>query len=454
MAAVTTSTEQEKGGAEMPDVTTKEDGEGGGTVLGAGEATHRSFTVVSVLEVAVPEPSSSAGAGFGHATTNGHLDDSHGNISGDRPTLRVVCEVELSSSEAAVACALSPDGRRLAVCLTDGRIVTWALPGFFPISKRSQQRKSGAGARAATQLVDEGDGGASLGDSSTSLAGKDDAAATTLEAATAAAAEPAATEPPLRLARPEFSIPYLPSPHELAYEKALQEYRRRVEAGELQEPTSGSGGGAEVEEGCTPPPRAPQFSGYAHHLARVDFLPVAPGLDGGSGGGGGLSVWRVNSNVWRFYRLPPLPSKGESSETKSSEGAVVDADADGEDAGEASGEIAPIMPPKFDISSLPSAEWILPSPITTLAVSAGDEGGGRGGGAEEDERRVHQAGGGPGRDWGFSRRSSSMPELAPMVAIGTASGGVFLCDAALGTTREALSRHRSRVTTLAFHRKR
>eukprot|EP00903_Cladosiphon_okamuranus_P012443 g11654.t1 len=452
VAAVTTPTQKKHWDAHMLDGTTKEDGEGEEMMFVSEATTPRSSTVVSVLEVAVLETSSSAGAGFGDATSHEHLDGSHG-ICGDRPTLKVVCDVELSSSEAAVSCALSWDGRRLAVCLADGRIVTWSLPGFSPLSKSSPQHKSGAGARAPTRHGDEGDEGASLGDSSTSLAGKDDEASTTKETVAAAGAEAAPTEPQLRLARPEFSIPHLPSPEELAYAKALQEYRRRVEAGDLQEPTSGAAKGGEVEEECTPPPRAPCFSGRAHHLARVDFLPIAPGLDGRSGNGGGLSVWRANSNVWRLYRLPPAPSEGEISKPQSSEGAFADADADGEDAGQPSGETAENMSPKLDISSLPSAEWILPSPITTLAVSEGDEGGGRGGGAEEGERHVHPADGGPEHDWGCSGRAASTAELAPLVAIGTASGGVFLCDAALGTTREALSRHRARVTTLAFHRK-
>lgn len=412
-----------------------------------GDTPARSITVVSVLE-AESETTPGAGAGFGGATGSGHIHAGHGDSSSsNRPTFRAICEVELSSSEVAVACTLSPDGRRLAVCLADGRIVTWVLPVFSPLSKASQRNKSGAGARAATQRGDEGDGVASLGDSSASLVGKDDAEAMTKEAAAAAA-----TEPPLRLERPEFSIPHLPSPEEVAYAKALQEYRRRVEAGELQEPTSASGGGGEVEEGCTPPPPAPQLPGCAHHLARVDFLPVASGL----GGGGGLSVWRVNSNVWRFYRLPPPPSEGEG-RPEDIEGAVTDADAGGEDADQTPPEPGPVMPPKFDISSLPSAEWILPSPITTLAVSDGGERGGRGVGVEEDDRRVLQVGGGPGGpggDWSCCGSATSTAELAPLVAIGTENGGVLLCDAALGTTREALSRHRARVTTLAFHRKR
>lgn len=440
-----TSTEYKDTNSEEADGATKVDGGGEGATTDTGDTPARTTTVVSVLEVAVPETRSSAGAGFGHAAGSGHISDGHGDSSSERPTLEVVCQVELSSPEVAVACALSPDGRRLAVCLADGRIFTWVLPAFSPLSKASQQNKSGAGARTATQHGDDGDGGASLGDSSTSLIGKDDAEAMTKEAVAAAA-----TEPPLRLERPEFGIPHLPSPEELAYAKALQEYRRRVEAGEIQEPTSASGGGGgEVEDGCTPPPPAPQVSGCAHHLARVEFLPVAPGADGG----GGLSVWRLNSNVWRFYRLPPPPSEGDG-KPEDTEGAVTDADAGGEDADQTGRENSPVMPPKFDVSSLPSAEWILPSPITTLAVSEGDEGGGRGGAAGEDDRRMLQAGGGPGGDWTCCRGAASAVEPAPLVAIGTENGGVFLCDAALGTTREALSRHRDRVTTLAFHRKR
>lgn len=52
--------------------------------------------------------------------------------------------------------------------------------------------------------------------------------------------------------------------------------------------------------------------------------------------------------------------------------------------------------------------------------------------------------------WGYAA-SAAMP---PLVAIGTESGGVYLCDGVLGTTREGLSRHRARVTSLAFQGRR
>lgn len=455
IAAVATSAAHIDGNAGRAEGAAKVDGGEHDDTAVTGEKPPRPITIVSVLEVSVSDANSSANAGFGDATGTGNPSNGNNSASGDWPTCRIICEVELSSSsEAAVACALSPDGRRLAVSLADGRIVTWLLPAFSPLLRGPKLHNSGAGERfdfagdgTAKPHGDEGDGSASLGNSSTSLAGKDDVAAVAKEAAAGGAPEASATEPPLRLARPEFAVPRLPSPEELAYAKTLQEYRRRVEAGELQEPTPGS---AEVEEGCTPPPRAPQLSGCAHHLARVDFLPDATSLDGGSGG---LSVWRANSNVWRLYRLPPVPSEGDSG-PQDVEGAVNGAEAGAEDAGQAQRETDSVLPAEFDISSLPSAEWILPSPITTLAVSEGHEGGERGEALEDDVRRVLRDEGRSGCDWSCCGNSASTVELAPLVAIGTENGGVFLCDAALGTTREALSRHRARVTTLAFHRKR
>lgn len=469
---MTTSTDQEDRKSDGAEGVTEVDGGGEGSPAAAGGTPSRPTTAVSVLEVALLKTNSSSGGDFGSATSTGNQDD--GSFGGNGPTFRVICEVELSCAEAAVACALSADGRRLAVCLADGRIVTWVLPVFSPLSKGSRQHESGEKASerfdsagehnrtdgTADEHGDGSDGGASLGDSSTSLAGKDHVAATLTEkaAVAAGAAGAAATVPPVRLERPEFSLPRLPSSEELAYAQALQEYNRRVEAGELQEPTSSSGGGGEVEEGCTLPPRAPQLSGCAHHLARVEFLPVAAGLDTGSGGGGGgLSVWRLNSNVWRLYRLPPPPSFEEEGGSNDSQGVVTGADAGGEDtADQVTPEIDLVLPAKFDISSLPSAEWILPSPITALGASEADDGDGRGGGPEEDDHRLHHlAGGGAGCDWSCcGSDDASTAELAPLVAIGTENGGVFLCDAALGTTREALSRHRAQVTTLAFHRRR
>ena len=106
---------------------------------------------------------------------------------------------------------------------------------------------------------------------------------------------------------------------------------------------------------------------------------------------------------------------------------------------------------RLDVLALPSAEWVLPSPITACAVCRGVEmgiaGGGRGGAGGGGGEGGGVVGGPP---WGYAA-SAAMP---PLVAIGTESGGVYLCDAALGTTREGLSRHRARVTSLAFQGRR
>lgn len=466
----------------------------------------RSSSCVSVLEVTLPEAKANAdddnsttsgssqrlrpsrtGGDKGDAASNSHHNINTNNSYG--PTLRAVCVVKLPPSEGAVACALSPDGKRLAVCLSSGRIATWVLPSFKPPSEghppsaqRNISNTTGGGSENDVDIhahdvttsgggeigAADRNGSASLGESSTSLAGDDDAAALA-KAEAAAAAEAAATAPPVQLTQPEFSIPHLPSPEELAYAKALHEYRRKVEAGELQQPTSSPGVGEEEEEGCTPPPRPPQLSGCAHHLGRVEFLPAGV-ADGGGGSGGGLSVWRTNSNVWRLYRLPPPPvdgvdgtpgGQGEDGANGNGGGAAevshtgTGADASGEDTTQVGGGggdgCDAVMTAKLDISSLPSAEWVLPSPITALAVSeeaAGER-------FRQSVYEMHAADeGGVGGDWSCcSDPYAPAAELLPLVAIGTENGGVYVCDAVLGTTREGLSRHRSRVTALAFHRK-
>lgn len=469
------------------------DGERGG--VAAGETsndpvvtplTTRPSSCISVLEVALPEPKGNADNV--DSTTNGSpqrlrpshtAGDSHSCSHGTkRPTLRAVCVVKLSSSEEAVACALSPDGKRLAVSLSSGRIAIWVLPPFNPPSRGhllsaqpnvlcsrggNSEDDPGEHSPAIKTTATYQNDGASLGESSTSLSGDDDAA-NLAKAEAAAATEAAANGPPVQLRQPEFSIPHLPSPEELTYTNALHEYRRKVETGELQEPTSSPGMGDGEEEGTTPPPRPPQLSGCAHHFAHVAFLPEGV-VDGGGGGsdGGGLSVWRTNSNVWRLYRLPPPPvdeadgaTRGQGEDAANGNGggtaevscAVTGGDAKVEGNTEVGGGCDIMMAARFDISSLPSAEWVLPSPITALAVSedaAGEH-------FEQGGYEVHAATeGGAGGDW--SCCSTQAAELLPLVAIGTENGGVYVCDAVLGTAREGLSRHRSRVTALAFYGK-
>lgn len=458
----------------------------------------RSSSFISVLEAALPEPkvntddNNSATSGKSQRLRPSHTaGDSHTNNSHDKsgPTLRVFCVVTLPSSEWAVACALSPDGKRLAASLSSGRVATWVLPSFKPPSQgcvpsaqRNRQsttrgtneddlgerapiaiEKSGGGEHTAADQTD----GASIGESSTSLAGDDDATAIA-KAEAVAAAEAAANAPPVQLMHPEFSIPHLPSPEDVAYTKALHEYRKKVETGEIRVPTSSPDEGKREEEGTTPPPRPPQLSGCAHHLARVAFLPAVGVVDGGDGGhssGGGLSVWRTNSNVWRFYRLPPPPAdeadgatRGHEEEAANGNGGTAaevsptttSGDASGEDSAKNGGGCDAVMAARFDISSLPSAEWVLPSPVTALAVS--EEAPGER--FWQSGHGVHDAAEGRvrcGRSSSWSAPTAK--ELLPLVAIGTENGGVYVCDAVLGTTREGLSRHRSRVTALAFQGK-
>lgn len=453
-------------------------------------------STVSVLEMTVPR--SRAGDETGGSPARGSLKHQR-RVSSERggdaanngkrrsyaPALRIICTVELDSEQenaTAVACALSPDGRRLAVTTASGRVSTWSLPPFStpPDKHRNQSPQQGAredddvdgvqpgasptpaghGRETAKDGMagqQGGDGGAGVGKSGAVLAGRDDdASASTNTAATAAAAAVAETAesppPPTQLGQPEITIPHLPSPEELAHAKALQEYRKRVEAGEIQEPTSTQEGGEE-EEGCTPPPKPPQLSGLAHHLARVDFIPAADGRQNGGGGStGGLAVWRSNSNVCRLFRLPPPVYDGDGGQRQTveegqnnggvelSRAGTVAASSGFESADKTGIGSEGSLAAKYAISRLPSVEWILPSPITVLAVCA-EEGRGE---AQDDDREM--CGG-----WSCCGGADAP---VPLVAIGTENGGVYLGDAALGTTRAGLSRHRARVSALAFHGKR
>ncbi|CAN0455237.1 unnamed protein product, partial [Ectocarpus sp. 12 AP-2014] len=442
-------------------------------------------SAVSVLEMTVPR--SRAGDAAGGSPAMGSLEHHQGastergadaaNSSNRRsyaPAFRVVCTVEVHSkqeSATAVSCALSPDGRRLAITTASGRVSTWSLPPVSaPLEKhrnRSPQQSArenddvdgvqpgssriSAGHGIQTEMEGlagqrGGDGGAGVDESAAALAGRDDDASTSTN--TAAAAEPPPL--PIQLGQPEFIIPHVPSPEELSHATALQEYRKRVEAGKIQEPTSTQ---EEEEEGCTPPPEPPQLSGLAHHLARVDFVPAADGRQNGGGGStGGLAVWRSNSNVCRLFRLPSPVYDGDGGQRQTVEEGINDGGVElyrtGTVAASSGFESADktgignegSLAAKYDISRLPSVEWVLPSPITVLAVCE-EEARGE---AQDDGR---EKGGG----WSCCGGADAP---APLVAIGTENGRVYLGDAALGTTRAGLSRHRARVTALAFHGKR
>ncbi|CBJ32465.1 hypothetical protein Esi_0341_0015 [Ectocarpus siliculosus] len=449
-------------------------------------------SAVSVLEMTVPR--SRAGDEAGGSPARGSLEHHQGARSehgadaansGNRrnyaPAFRVICTVELHSEQenaTAVSCTLSPDGRRLAVTTASGRVSTWSLPPVSAPLERHRNRSPQQSAREDDDVdgvqpgssrtsaghgretpkegmagQQGGERGAGVGESGAVLAGRDDDASTsTNTAAKAAAAETAEPPPPpTQLGQPEFTIPHVPSPEELSHAKALQEYRKRVEAGEIQEPTSTQE--EEEEEGCTPPPKPPQLSGLAHHLARVDFIPAADGrLNGGGGSTGGLAVWRSNSNVCRLFRLPPPVYDGDGGQRQTVEGGnndggvelsrtgTVAASSGFESADKTGIGSEGSLAAKYDISRLPSVEWVLPSPITVLAVCEEETGGE----AQDDGR---EKGGG----WSCCGGADAP---APLVAIGTENGGVYLGDAALGTTRAGLSRHRARVTALAFHGKR
>ncbi|CAN0181465.1 unnamed protein product [Scytosiphon promiscuus] len=441
---------------------------------------------VSILEVTSPIPGAGGEPESGRSTSgasatrrasrdpdadfNNWSSKSNSSTENRRPTARLICTVELEQEDAPTACTLSPDGRRLALTTAGGRVAIWVLPHFSlssesrcPPSAARQSLKSGKHGEASPATAEEAnggaegrdgddvDGGASLDESKASVVGGDDDdppdrpnAATLPSVAARVEAE---APMPTRLGKPEFSIPHLPSPDELAYAKALQEYSRRVKAGEILEPASASVAVEEEDDGTTPPPNPPKLSGDAHHLAHADFVPAAA-CDGG-GGGGALSVWRSQSNVWRLYRLPP-PVCGnderqrrmgaDNSSSESSDPTTGAGNSGGEDADQAGGDgesrSCALLEAKLDVSTLPSAEWILPSPITAVAV------------CEEGEQ-------GEGCEWsccGSANRSACI--VPPLVAVGTENGGVYLCDGALSTAREGLSRHRGRVTALAFHGKR
>ena len=52
------------------------------------------------------------------------------------PTFRTICFVNIP--EAGAECVLSPDGNRLAVSLSGGRVATWILPSWSPLPSEQQ----------------------------------------------------------------------------------------------------------------------------------------------------------------------------------------------------------------------------------------------------------------------------------------------------------------------------
>lgn len=448
---------------------------GGGGGGGGGDTVDNEslpLSRVSILEVTIP-----TGPG---KRARGDLISTESSGSGNpdpenhTPNFRTIfCE---DIPEPIVSCSLSPDGRRLGVSLSGGRVVTWMLP---PVLRQSHPPSSDINNVGNSSLSpDRGEG------EDTSLEGE------VVETREDAPLNGDLVIPPSKCGQPEFCIPHLPSPEERIYKHALQEYNRRLEAGEIPDTspedggTGGDGGGYTCASNL--PPIPPASLARAYHVAHIKFMPaVSPNalssdtldtgsssaseLTGGGGGGGGLAVWRSQSNVWRLYRLPSCTSSdsaaGSTSRSSPDLGteaanlstttanAKANANADGtiDPASEHSEGNKVSLVAILDESSLPSAEWVLPSPISSCAVGLWS-------GAATDcaISGVVDIGCGNGEDSVGNRCGdwTSLASCPSLVAIGTENGGVYLCDGTLGTGREGLSRHRARVTALAFHGRR
>lgn len=395
----------------------------------------------------------SAGTGSRGSSDGKHLPDGHELTPS--ALLRSVCYVELPKGETATELSLSDSGRRLAIALSGGSVTTWILP---PIShEQIVQTYSGRGKRpqqsigvlngntAMCQPVDRKDADLSEPGGTESINDSDESQV--VVAAPAAVAE-------VKLERPELLIPHLPSPAEREYEKNFAEYRRKVDAGETeevneQELTEVNIGSNDTRSSMRP--RKPDEAMVAYHLARATILTSTQRIDknGRKGAGsnaegetGGLAVWRSRSNVWRLYRLrDTMPSTqggalmaGDSADTLdttgggNARGAAATAGGDNSANGVHCGNFT--VKPTVDIASVPSAEWVLPSPVTCSAVF--DATGG-------------------GWDDGADSSRCSVVNL-PIIAIGTEYGGVYVCDGLLAASRKGLSRHRAKITALAFHR--
>lgn len=386
---------------------------------------------VCIFDVAFPESGSGSEGGEG---------DGRGKVI---PTFRSVCFADLpkgETTEASPSVSLSPDGRRVAVALPSGSIATWSLPPFSPsLNNRTvKSSSSNDGEINGDRLYDTGGEDEKPVDGNPPDGGNRDAGVDKnqiINAATAAVP---------RLGQPEFYIPHLPSPEEKAYKKASLEYQRRVKAGEIDEASSGTADAKpSFDFHHNLKPKAPTTTATsAYHLAHASFVPDI------GGGGGGLAVWRSRSNVWRLYRLTRV-TPGVGTRTAAANSAVR-VDETGRQVGTqiVAEEKTPgldnvddtiTMTPIFDAGTLQSIEWLLPSPVTftTVCYAAG-------GLATWDSEA-----------WGSgANRRGSSPVYPPLVAVGTERGGVYICDGVVGTTRKGLSRHRAKVTALAFHGRR
>lgn len=375
--------------------------------------------------------------------------------SGSAPSFQAVHSVDLP--EEVSSCALSTDGQRLAIVLAGGQILTWILPPTFPSAPENARSNA---------TVNDGPGhsnndhqeknGMKGGGDDRSRIGEIAGSARPGEGAPPAAL---GTILPTPLGSPEFCIPSIPSPRQRVYKKALQEYTQLTDTGKIPDksPTDQSDGQI-FHSGIPPSPPVPKSESY--HLPHVYFLAKIEKTARSSKndestlqGGGGLVVWRENSNVCRLYRLPYSATASDSLSSSTQRGSntesspkppINDETVNGGD----------MMDPTFDISSLPSAEWILPSPVTsfeacvtgsTIAMSTNDSGLAYDI-TERDGRGKNKG--------GLILRRTAPQAFTPIVAIGTQNGGVYLSDAMFGTRMQGLSRHRARVTSLAFHGRR
>ena len=486
---------------------------------------------VSIFEVAVLEVQPSSDESFGQGRTTPTLSTAANNP----PIFRAVCFVDIP--EVGTECSLSPDGKRLAVSLSGGRVGTWVLPSFIPLSELNLHPKHAMNSAGEDEDEDEDEEEGQLDNYTQTPENKNEtkgrdtdtliSANRTVTVKAGGGVVPtdsarlqgalldmSTVVSPIQLGRPECCIPRIPSPEEKLRAKELEEYRRRLAAGEVPEPTdSGKGGDGKQQPNSTLPPPLPLRLVPAFHVAHVELLSTIEGDssrvgaggcggggggcgggggggggDGGGGGGGGcpgivarggLSVWRSSSNVWRLYRLPTYAFEPVGLGTvPASVGDGGGGGGGGGDSGGGGGDSDECLTARLDVLALPSAEWVLPSPITACAVCRGGSdgrdivgaggGGGRGGASEGGEegrgkgaREEGGKGGGRGGRGGGGRgeglrhwASAASTVLPPLVAIGTENGGVYLSDAVLGTTREGLSRHRARVTALAFQGRR
>lgn len=415
------------------------------------------FSRITITDIVLPLGKAREGQGGG----GGHANAS----AAPSPRARTACFVDLPPEvgDAVTECDLSTDGRRLAAALPDGSVATWLLP---PLPRDPAQASTrletpeGLFDRAAGS--DRESGGEESGgeESEGHRRGEDGGRDDTMEGAphlvvsSCLAASPyahplcASGKSVEALGRPEVYIAHLLSPEEKAHEKAVLAFDRVHGAA-----GAGAADGARAIEGGAdgdpPRPPPPPLSTPAYHLAHVRLLPELRDQRGGSGGdGGGLAVWRSRSNVWRLYRLPPTPPPGTFSASGGrggggdGEGGHGDTTAKDQDVPpRVEGGLAGIrrvphsLVPILDAATLRCSTWVLPSPVTCSAATS-DSGGPCAG------HSVYDSSGGSGQ------------KPLPLVAIGTEDGLACVCDGGYGIVREGMSRHRRRVTALAFYGRR